>query len=64
MKEPLTIEQQLKLEDFKRKVYRMSEEQAKDFLVRFYESAMIRDAMFQTLIRPERKIKLPHFPNL
>lgn len=45
----LTLEQQFSIRSFAEQVKQMSEEQAKDFLIKVYTQMMIREATYQHL---------------
>jgi len=47
----LTVEQQFSLRAFAGQVEQMSQVQAQQFLVKLYEEQMLRETMFQQLMR-------------
>lgn len=54
----LTLEQEFSLRNFSDKVQEMSREQAQDFLVMQYKHMMIRETMFQNLLKQEWKLDM------
>jgi preprotein translocase subunit Sec63 len=47
----LTTEQQFAIHSFAHQVKQMSEQQAKDFLVKLYEQMMVREATYKELLK-------------
>ncbi|RUT01728.1 hypothetical protein DSM106972_063510 [Dulcicalothrix desertica PCC 7102] len=54
----LTLEQEFSLRNFSDKVQEMSREQAQEFLVMQYKHMMIRETMFQNLLKQEWKLDM------
>ncbi|MDJ1183479.1 NblA/ycf18 family protein [Roseofilum casamattae] len=55
MNEPtkLSLEQQFSLRSFQSQVNQMSHEQAQEFLVKLYEQMMLRETMYQEVLKHE-----------
>ncbi|MDJ1168804.1 NblA/ycf18 family protein [Roseofilum sp. BLCC_M154] len=55
MNEPmqLSLEQQFSLRSFQTQVEKMSREQAQEFLVKLYEQMMLRESMYQEVLKHE-----------
>ncbi|GAX35163.1 MULTISPECIES: NblA/ycf18 family protein [Nodularia] len=47
----LSLEQQFSIRSFASQVQHMSNDQAKDFLVKLYEQMMVREATYQELLK-------------
>ncbi|OKH30963.1 phycobilisome degradation family protein [Calothrix sp. HK-06] len=54
----LTLEQEFSLRNFSDKVQEMSREQAQEFLIMQYKHMMIRETMFQNLLKQEWKLDM------
>lgn len=54
----LTLEQEFSLRNFSDKVQQMSCEQAQEFLIMQYKHMMIRETMFQNLLKQEWKLDM------
>ncbi|MBW4601110.1 MAG: NblA/ycf18 family protein [Calothrix sp. FI2-JRJ7] len=54
----LTLEQEFSLRNFSDKVQEMSREQAQEFLVMQHKHMMIRETMFQNLLKQEWKLDM------
>jgi Phycobilisome degradation protein nblA len=54
----LTLEQEFSLRNFTDKVQQMSREQTQEFLVLQYKHMMIRETMFQNLLKHEWKLDM------
>ena len=52
----LTLEQQFNLRSFESQVAQMSREQAQQFLVKLYESMMLREAVYKKILKHEWNI--------
>ena len=52
----LTLEQEFSLRTFADRVQQMSREQAQEFLLMQYKHMMIRDTMYQEIIRHDWKL--------
>ena len=55
MNEPtkLSLEQQFSLRSFQSQVNQMSHEQAQEFLIKLYEQMMLRETMYQEVLKHE-----------
>jgi len=53
----LTLEQEFSLRSFTEKVQQMSREQAQEFLVLQYEHMMIRETMYQKILKHEWQLE-------
>lgn len=47
----LSIEQQFSIRAFEQQVSQMSEQQAKDFLIKLHEQMIVREATYQELLK-------------
>ncbi|MFQ3617725.1 MAG: hypothetical protein SNJ57_12045 [Cyanobacteriota bacterium] len=49
----LTIEQEASLQVFAQQVRQLSEPQTKDFLLKLYHQMIVKDALYQRLLKPK-----------
>ncbi|MBE9119083.1 NblA/ycf18 family protein [Lusitaniella coriacea LEGE 07157] len=55
----LSLEQQFNIRSFQTQVQSMSQEQAKDFLVKLYEQMLARENMYKAFIKHEWGLDAP-----
>jgi hypothetical protein len=49
----LSLEQQFNLQAFRSQVSQMSQDQAKDFLVKLYEQMMVRETLYKEFLKQQ-----------
>lgn len=49
----LSLEQQFSLQAFRSQVSQMSQDQAKDFLVKLYEQMMVRETLYKEFLKQQ-----------